>query len=172
VTADAAATARDDAPPMEQLARPSFGYASFAARVADAMNWGLVHCAPEATLHEVATLMADALVHCVVVLDAPGDRESLWGVVSDLDLVAAATVRSLDDQRAGGTAMRPAITAFPHESLETAAHRMTTNGVSHLVVVDEVRHRPVGVVSTLDVVRRLVDEPPRGGVLGLSELPL
>ncbi len=157
---------------MEQLARPSFGYASFAARVADAMNWGLVHCSPEATLHEVATLMADALVHCVVVLDTPGDRKSLWGVVSDLDLVAAATVRSLDDQRAGGTAMKPAITAFPHESLETAAHRMTTHGVSHLVVVDEVRHRPVGVVSTLDVVRRLADEPPRGEVLGLSELPL
>jgi len=41
-----------------------------------------------------------------------------------------------------------------------------------LVVVDDVRHRPVGVVSTLDVVRRLVGESPRGEVLGLSELPL
>ena len=34
-------------------------------------------------------------MHCVVVTEHPGDRESLWGVVSDLDLVAAATVRSL-----------------------------------------------------------------------------
>jgi len=156
---------------MEQFARPSFSSIP-APRVSDAMHWGVIQCAPDATLREVATLMGDAVVHCVVVLDAPGDRESLWGVVSDLDLVAAATVRSLDDQRAGGTAMRPAITAFPHESLETAAERMTAYGVSHLVVVDDVRHRPVGVVSTLDVVRRLVGESPRGEVLGLSELPL
>jgi hypothetical protein len=28
-------------------------------RVADAMHWGLVHCAPDATLREVATLMAE-----------------------------------------------------------------------------------------------------------------
>jgi CBS domain-containing protein len=157
---------------MEQFARPSIGYAPSAPRVSDAMHWGVVHCAPDATLREVATLMADAVVHCVVVLDTPGERSSLWGVISDLDLVAAATLRSLDDQQAGGTAMKPAITAFPYESLETAGRRMTAHGVSHLVVVDDVRHRPVGVVSTLDLVRRLSGDPPRGEVLGLSELPL
>src|SRR5262245_10890734 len=123
-------------------------------RVADAMHWELVHCAPDATLREVAQLMADAVVHCVVVLDDADDRAALWGVVSDLDLVAAATVRSLDDQEAGGTAMTPAMTAFPHESLDSAAERMTTHGVSHLVVVDGSR-RPVGVLSTLDLVRTL-----------------
>jgi len=157
---------------MEQFARPSFSHIPAVPRVSDAMHWGVVQCTSDATLREVATLMGDAVVHCVVVLDAPGDRGSLWGVVSDLDLVAAATVRSLDDQRAGGTAMKPAITAFPHESLETAAQRMTAHRVSHLVVVDDVRHRPVGVVSTLDLVRRLAGETPRGEVLGLSELPL
>ena len=133
---------------MERLTHASIG-----ARVADAMHWGLVHCTPDATLREVARLMADAVVHCVVVIDAPADHAALWGVVSDLDLVAAATVRSLDDQRAGGTAMTPAVTAFPHESLESAAERMTSHGVSHLVVVDDVRRRPVGVMSTLDLVR-------------------
>ena len=123
-------------------------------RVADAMHWGLVHCAPDATLREVATLMADAVVHCVVVIDDADERAALWGVVSDLDLVAAATVRSLDDQQAGGTAMTPAMTAFPHEPLESAAERMTTHGVSHLVVINSSR-RPVGVLSTLDLVRTL-----------------
>ena len=123
-------------------------------RVADAMHWGLVHCAPDATLGEVATLMADAVVHCVVVIDDADERAALWGVVSDLDLVAAATVRSLDDQQAGGTAMTPAVTAFPHEPLESAAERMTTHGVSHLVVINSSR-RPVGVLSTLDLVRTL-----------------
>jgi CBS domain-containing protein len=129
-------------------------------KVADAMHWGLVHCAPDATLREVATLMADAVVHCVVVIEDADDRAALWGVVSDLDLVAAATVRSLDDQQAGGTAMTPAITASPHESLESAAERMTTHGVSHLVVVDSSR-RPVGVLSTLDLVRTIAAAPER-----------
>jgi len=124
------------------------------------MHWGLVHCTPDATLREVASLMAEAVVHCVVVLELPGEGAALWGVVSDLDLVAAATVRSLDDQRAGGTAMTPAITVYPHESLETAAERMTTYDASHLVVVDDVHRRPVGVVSTLDLVRTLATVAP------------
>jgi CBS domain-containing protein len=127
-------------------------------RVADAMHWGLVRCSPDATLREVAKLMSDAVVHCVVVMDAPADRRALWGVVSDLDLVAAATVRSLDDQRAGGTAMTPAVTASPHESLDSAAERMTAYDVSHLVIVDDLRRQPVGVLSTLDLVRTLAGE--------------
>jgi CBS domain-containing protein len=155
VIADADATALDDPPRMERSADTSGEKSTHPARVADAMHCGLVQCTPDATLREVASLMTDAVVHCVVVVEAPGDRAALWGVVTDLDLVAAATVRSLDDQRAGGTAMTPAITAFPHESLGTAAERMTTHGVSHLVVVDDVRGRPVGVVSTLDLVRSL-----------------
>lgn len=173
VSADAGATACGDSPPVEAYDHQSFRAGQSALKVADAMSWGLVRCAPDATLREVAALMTEAVVHCVVVLDAPGDRGSLWGVVSDLDLVAAATVRALDQQRAAGTAMRPAITAFPHESLETAAKRMTTHGVSHLVVVDDVRHRPVGVMSTLDVVRRLADESAAGEIHEFPEpLPL
>ncbi len=95
--------------------------------------------------------MTDEAVHCVVVIDDSSDWRSLWGVVSDLDLVAAATVRSLDEQEAGGTAARPAVTVGPDESLADAARRMTRHGVSHLVVVDRARARPIGVLSTLDL---------------------
>lgn len=119
--------------------------------VADAMHWGLVSCSPEATLRAVAALMSDNQVHCVVVIDRPSRRESPWGVVSDMDLVSAATVRSLDDQTAGGTAMKPAVTVAPHEPLDLAAERMTRHGVSHLVVIDPVRQQPLGVLSTLDL---------------------
>ena len=124
-------------------------------RVADAMRHGLVRCAPGATLRAVAALMTDERVHCVVVSDDTSNNRSLWGVVSDRDLVAAATVRSLDDQDAGGTAMKPAVTIAPHESLARAAQQMTKHGVSHLVVVDPVRDFPLGVISTLDLARAL-----------------
>ena len=115
------------------------------------MHWGLVSCPPDESLRAVAALMSENRVHCVVVIDDPSDKHSLWGIVSDLDLVAAATVRSLDDQTAGGTAVKPAVTVAPDETLEDAARRMTWYGVSHLVVVDRVKQRPLGVLSTLDL---------------------
>ena len=121
------------------------------------MHWGLIHCAPDTSLRTVAALMADERVHCVVVTENPREARSLWGVVSDLDLVAAATVRPLDGQLAGGTAMKPAVTAVPHETLEGAARRMTEHGVSHLVVIDVVGQQPLGVLSTLDVVDVLAE---------------
>ena len=121
-----------------------------ALRVAEVMHRGVVSCPAEESLETVAALMSAEQIHCVIVVH-DGDSGSLWGVVSDLDLVAAATVRSLDEQGAGGTAMKPAVTALPHETLEQAARRMTEHGVSHLVVIDMLRRRPLGVLSTLDL---------------------
>jgi CBS domain-containing protein len=119
------------------------------------MHWGLVSCSPDASLRDVAALMSAEDVHCIVVTDDPSDPRALWGVVFDSDLIAASTVRSLDDQRAGGSAMNPPVTAAPHETLEDAARRMTEHGISHLVVIDVVEQRPLGVLSTLDVARVL-----------------
>lgn len=123
-------------------------------RVADAMHWGLVSCDAEASLDAVAALMSSEGIHCVVVAHASA-AGPLWGIVSDLDLVAAASVRPLAEQRAGGTAMRPAVTVAPSESLDVAARSMARNGVAHLVVVDPVERRPVGVLSTLDLAAAL-----------------
>ena len=120
-------------------------------RVTDAMRWGLVSCAADAPLTAVAALMRDRRVHCVVVIDESSRERGLWGVVSDLDLIAAASVRPLDQQTAAGTAMRPAVTIAPGETLEEAMKRMTTHGVSHLVVVDPADTYPLGVLSTLDL---------------------
>ena len=120
-------------------------------RVADVMHWGVISCSADARLDVVAALMIDELVHCVVVLDGPSDDASLWGVVSDLDLIAAASVRPLAEQDAGGSAMRPAVTIDPAASLETAVRAMTRVGIAHLVVIDPVDRRPVGVLSTLDL---------------------
>lgn len=127
------------------------------ARVADVMHWGLIHCTPETSLRAVAALMSVERVHCVVVAENPLAAGSLWGVVSDLDLVAASTVRALDDQHAGGTAMKPAVTVAPHETLEEAARRMTEHSAPHLVVIDVVEQRPLGLLSTLDVAGALSD---------------
>ena len=121
-------------------------------RVGEVMHAGVITCDRDATLADVARTMATERVHCVVVESGSGEAGPLWGIVSDLDLVAAASVRGLEDQTAGGSAASPLVIVSAAETLERAAQLMTEHGTSHLVVVDEDRaSNPVGVLSTLDI---------------------
>jgi CBS domain-containing protein len=123
--------------------------------VADAMHVGIFTCEREALLSEVAATMAREAVHCVVVEYGSGDRGRLWGIVSDLDLVAAATVRDLDEQTAAGSAATPVVTVAPDDTLERSAQLMTENGTSHLIVVGRKSRLPLGVLSSLDIASAL-----------------
>ncbi len=118
------------------------------------MHHGVLTCARDASLADVAALMVSRRVHCLVVTDQLDHADSLWGVVSDLDLVAAAGVRDLDEQTAEASAATVALTISPEETLQRAAQLMTEHGTAHLIVVDWA-HRPVGVISTLDVAAAL-----------------
>lgn len=133
-------------------------------RVADAMTEGVVSLPRSAPLSDVAFLMAERGIHCVVITDVPGAGPEAWGVVSDLDLVAAATVRGLADQTAGGSAATPLMTARPDDTLLRVGQLMTEHAVTHIVVVDPATGSPVGIVSTLDVAgclaHHLAEEPP------------
>jgi CBS domain-containing protein len=125
--------------------------------VGDAMHDGVLTCDRDASLAEVARVMAERSIHCVVVANDGGTEGPYWGIVSDLDLVAAATVRELDEQTAAGTAASPVVMVTPTETLERAAQLMTEHSTSHLVVVDRERQAPVGVISTLDIAAALAD---------------
>jgi CBS domain-containing protein len=118
------------------------------------MHEGVLTCSRQASLAHVAELMASHRVHCVVVTDEREDAGSLWGIVSDLDLAAASSVRDLDEQTAGATAATAALTIEPEETVQRAAQLMTEHGTTHLVVVD-VEGRPVGILSTLDIAAAL-----------------
>jgi CBS domain-containing protein len=120
--------------------------------VGEAMHDGVISCQPDTPLSAVAERMAAESVHCVVVADSAGGH-GLWGIVSDLDLVAAAGVRALDEQTAGGSAASPLVTVAPAEPLQRAAQLMTEHATAHLIVV--ANGRPAGVLSTLDVARVL-----------------
>lgn len=124
-------------------------------RVSDAMHIGVVTCSPETPLSEVARIMAWKRLHSVVVAADLDVASSIWGIVSDVDLVAAASVRDLEDQLAGGSAATPAVTVSPDETLQRAAQMMTEHGAAHLIVIDPVSTRPIGVLSTLDIASTL-----------------
>jgi CBS domain-containing protein len=120
-------------------------------RVGDAMRRGVVSCPPNLPLSEIARLMAEHRVHCVV-LEASGTHDAVgWSVVSDRDLVSAAAADRLDEPAAG----RVAGTTIPRigagQPLTRAAELMAEHDVSHLVVVGEATGRPEGIISTLDV---------------------
>ena len=124
--------------------------------VGEVMHEGIVACSPSADLDEVAAAMAENGIHCVVAVDEgpPGeDDDRLWGVVSDLDLMRG--IASSLDLDAGNLAELDVATAAPADTLEQAARTMAHRGVAHLVVVEE--GRPVGVLSTLDLVRATRD---------------
>jgi CBS domain-containing protein len=125
--------------------------------VAEAMHAGVIDCSLETPLADVARTMAEERVHCVVARDdgLGSEAGSLWGVVSDLDLVAVASARDIDVRTAGGMAATPVVLVAPDDTVEHAAQLMTENAISHLVVVEPADGRPVGILSTLDVARAL-----------------
>jgi CBS domain-containing protein len=137
-------------PPGEMTKGYAHGLRSAPGRLADvtvaeAMHAGVVSCPRGATMRAVARVLAGHRIHAAVV-ELP---EGGWGVVSDLDLVAA--VARGEAPGAAELAGSPAATVGPGESLEAAVLLMHERGVTHLVVVDAALERPVGVLSTLDV---------------------
>jgi CBS domain-containing protein len=125
------------------------------ATVGDAMSKGVISCPPETPLRVVARMMATYGVHAIFVFDhADGNRElpQLWGVVSDLDLVAA-TQLDLDTLTAGGSAVTPLVNVAADSSIAEAGSLMAQYGIAHLAVTDPTSRRPIGVISTLDIAR-------------------
>src|SRR6476659_7399584 len=121
--------------------------------VGEVMRLGVVTCAPDTPLTEVARLMSAYRIHCVVVglsEDVHGTR-LVWGVVSDLDLARA--VASGQEATAAQVAATEPVTASPFDTLTDVAQVMAEHEVAYLVVVDYKATEPLGVISTLDLAR-------------------
>jgi CBS domain-containing protein len=117
--------------------------------VLNALQLDPVECAADADVRSIARAMAEHSVHCVVVR---GIEPSGWGIVSDLDLMAAMRPELADATAAELAASDPLIIE-PADTLERAAQLMAEHETSHAVVVDPVTGAPVGILSTLDVAR-------------------
>lgn len=132
------------------------------------MSPRVIHCPPETPLRNVARMMAENNVHAVYVFDyGVEDDEAvrIWGLVSDLDLIAALPV--IDERTAGNSAITPLITVSIDERLDRAAQLMAETANAHLAVIDPVTRRPAGVLSTLDIARAIAGT--RGGRAALDE---
>ena len=118
--------------------------------VADAMHHGIATCPPSAGLREVAELLSEHGVHCAVVAEQPnGEGGTLWGIVSDVDLMRG--LGSPVPLTAGNLAALDLVTVAPEDELQHAARLMGEHDVAHLIVM--ANGRPTGVLSTLDIAR-------------------
>jgi len=135
---------------------PSLGDAT----VSDAMHPGILACEPDASLPEVARMMATHHVHCVAVVGVSHEEPAcgVWSVISDLDLLRAG-IRDGEASSAREIAQQPLVTVEPSVPLREAGEVMLTHGVSHLVVVQPGTQSPIGILSTADI----------AGVLGWGE---
>jgi CBS domain-containing protein len=127
-------------------------------RVGDCMHHGILSCPGDAPLARVAAIMSERRVHAVAVTDADGGRPI--GVVSDLDVVAAAATGS--DPTALEAAATEPLAVSADESIHRAAQMMTEHDVAHLIVVDAAGGYPVGVLATLDIAAVFADRAPAG----------
>lgn len=99
--------------------------------VGDAMHTGILTTDPETPLRVVARLMADQRVHAIAVA-SPDRARRPWGIVTDLD-VAAAAAADETDENAGQAAKHELVTVSAADPLSWAAQKMVEHGASHLM---------------------------------------
>lgn len=119
-------------------------------RVGEFANVGILTCPTDAPLEEVAWLMASNRVHAVLV-DGESDDPP---VISDTDLIAAATCGEFDELRAIDVAGTETVSVGIDDSLGHATQLLAEHGVTHLVVRDAGWH-PFGILSTLDIAKAI-----------------
>lgn len=128
--------------------------------VREVMHPGVVSCTAGTGAPQIARIMSDRRVHAVAVLGLTADdaREPrVWGIVSDLDVLAAIG-RPGPPATAADLAAEPVITVRPAMSLREAAEAMVRYRAHHVVVTEPERHTPLGMLSTLDVAGALAAE--------------
>ena len=141
--------------PTTHAPRPHSHQTLESIRVAETMHRGVFTCKPEATLYTVARLLAAHRIHAVAV--APAAEEGCWGVVSVFDLATAVCDGSVNEATAGSVASVPKVFVGPDDTLTRAAQLMSEYETHHLIVLVRGTHRPVGIISTLDIAEALAE---------------
>ena len=128
--------------------------------VRDLMHPGVLTCQPDASLGQVAVLLAQHHVHALIVSDRDGRP---LGIISDYDLLAgewlSVDAESLDAMRkltASDLMSYPVDTIEVDMKLKDAAHVLMEKDVNRLLVTEN--GNPVGVISISDFVASIARE--------------
>lgn len=127
-------------------------------QVRDLMHLGVLTCRVDMPLCEVARIMVDNKVHCVVVVDEAGEA---CGIISDLGILRTYG-KELLEKTAEDIMGDRLISISPKAPLSHAVSKMLEKHVHHLVILSEPPfHRPVGVLAASDIVREMAKICPK-----------
>jgi predicted transcriptional regulator len=132
--------------------------------VKDLMHPGIITCQADMTLGRVAEVLMEQHLHALVVADRDGRP---LGILSDYDLMAGewlstdkASLEAMRRMTAGELMTAPLDTIDSGVAACDAAQRMRKDGTSRLVVTE--RGKPVGIISTSDIVAGMASARPLG----------
>jgi CBS domain-containing protein len=137
--------------------------ASGAATVGQLMTPDPIIIEDDASLDSAVRSLEENEISGLPVVDRDG---LLVGVLSQSDVVRARAVDHLWSRWPGLRVRHlmhaPVLTADQGMTMEEAAQLMERAHVHRLVVVDEEQSRPIGILSTTDLVRALAHRPTDG----------
>jgi CBS domain-containing protein len=126
--------------------------------VRDLMHAGIVSCAPETPMPEVARQMNANDVSALAVVNAEGN---LVGVISRTDLVVLRAHEEFwHGLRAEHVMHQDVMCVTPDTPLNEALNMLIVRRIHRLFVVDECGEhaKPIGVLSMTDIVRDMAKE--------------
>jgi CBS domain-containing protein len=127
-------------------------------KVKDWMHRGVITCAPETPVADVAATLDAHDISALVVVDKSGDAV---GVISRTDLVNARFIAPYMKHWRGLSAQhlmtKPVISVLAEITIEEAAQLLFEKHIHRLVVVEKTDHRqrPVGILSVTDLARHV-----------------
>jgi CBS domain-containing protein len=127
--------------------------------VADVMHHGVMTCALEMPIPQVARLMSQNDISAIPVLDAAGQ---LAGIITRTDLVA---LRAHEDywreMKAEHVMIREVATITPDKTVAEASRILGDRKIHRLIVVEpgpSNRARPIGIIAQADIIRDMALE--------------
>ena len=132
-------------------------YESDQKRVEDVMHYGVITCRTHTVLKEVVRVIADSDVHALVVIH---DNGNVAGIVSHMDLLRLYGQNLLE--HTAQDVMTPSVITIGQEaSVQQAVKMMLEHNIRRLLVTEATAdgERPVGVVSTTDIIRDMREQP-------------
>jgi CBS domain-containing protein len=116
------------------------------------MHRGVITCKAATLLEEVVRVMADTDVHAIIV----AQEGQIEGIISHMDVLKLYG-QDLRGKTAGEVMTSHVVDVTPDAPISEAVRRMLEHDAHRLLVVEESAEgkRPVGVLSTTDVIRAM-----------------
>ena len=131
-------------------------------KVKEWMHHGVITCAPDTPVADVAATLDRHDISALVVIDENGDAV---GVISRTDLVNARFIAPYMKHWRGLSAQhlmsKPVVSVTAETSIDEAAQLLVEKHIHRLVVVEKVhgRQRPVGILSVTDLAKHVTEDP-------------